>query len=257
MMNRWHAVLLLSAASLSVAVGCGSTVDFDDDGEGGSGTGGSGTGGSGASGGSGGTGATGTGATGAGGGGDVCDGFDDQGGGPAVTVSFTNNSGQTIYLPMGCSQVSYGIEPLEGEDGLLYVFETSCLQTCEDLQTTEPFSCGACAPTSLQLNPGETKQIEWAGTGLAWGQEMPDACYAAQGFEQTCSRILNAEAGTYRVDAFGYAGCEGCDCDDEGVCFGDATGPQAFPNKATFDYPSESEVEVLFDVCAFPCPAGD
>jgi hypothetical protein len=180
-----------------------------------------------------------------------------MGGNGTVTVRIRNNSGQPIYLPANCSTLAYTMTPLGGDDpDESYVYDPSCLQTCEDLQTEPPYACGACAPATFLLPAGATRDVSWNGTGLAYGITMPAECYADPQMAMACSRIVNAPVGDYRIDVVGYSKCDegfDCTCDSNGVCYGMAGGFEAYPDPAVLSYPSESLVEVVFGVCAFGC----
>jgi hypothetical protein len=191
---------------------------------------------------------------------DPCEGFDDEQGTADVIVRFRNETTQPIYLPSLCAGVSYSIAPLGGDDGVTYRYEGSCLQTCEDLQTDSPIACGACAQTAYLVPAGGSLEVTWNGTGLRGGAQMPAQCFAFPEAGGTCSQIVAAPSGTYRVDVAGYAECgngtEACVCHDGGECEGEATGATAYPDPAMFDFPGAGAVDVVFGVCAFGCPEG-
>lgn len=232
-------------------VACGGSVETSN-------TGGStstGTGGNGGSGGNtGGTGGGSGGIGGSGGAGGACAAYADQPGQGSVKVVFRNNSGQTIYLPGMCAGVDYLIVgAVDGTSG--YVYDKSCLQTCEDLQSSYPFVCGACQPTTYRIEHGGTYETTWDGTRLLNNVAMPEACWFDGGNQSACSQIFAATAGKYHLEAYGYSGCEGgCTCDPSGICFGSAAGSPAYHNPVQFNFPADKTVEVLFDTCAFGCP---
>ena len=231
----------------SLAIGCGSSVSKDPNANGGAG-GSGGSGGSGASGGSGGSGA-----------GGACAAYADATSPGTTTVRFHNEAGVPIYLPSMCDTPSFTIEPDSGPDGNTYVYETSCLQTCQDLQTQDQYACGACAPSSYLIPPGGTLEVPWDRRGLRNQVQMPAACWHSTQGSQTCSQFVAAPAGTYQVQAIGYATCNGfdgaCQCDAGGHCNGDASGQEAYADWITFQS-SDGAVDVVFGVCAFPCPGG-
>ncbi len=227
--------------AIAAASGCGSSVANETDGTGGGGTTSSTT-----------SGTTSSTTTGTGGG--PCAAFADQEGAASVTVRFRNESPYLIYLPGNCSDVDYSIELIGGGDQVAYTYDGSCLQTCEDLQTDPPYACGACAPIAYLLEPGATRELTWAGTGLEWGLTMPDACWAYPEGIGTCGQIVAAPAGTYRAGAMGFDTCADCQCDPGGECFGYPTGAQAYPDLVTFEFPADATVEILFGACAFGCP---
>ena len=239
--------VMVGALGLLVAVGCGSSVNDDDESP--SGSGGSGSGGSG---------------SGATGGNAQCDGFLDEQGSAQVVIRFRNDSPQAIYLPGGCAFVQYGIRPSAGDDGTAYAFDRSCLQTCEGHQNEPPFACAAdaCAPSSWYLPPGGTHEVTWDGTGLRQ-ENMPAECYyEGESFGGTCGQVIAAEPNTYRVEVNGFGQCESytdapeCECDATGQCWGAATGAEAWADVTEFAHPSTPVVEVVFGSCAFGCPEG-
>lgn len=221
--------------ALALAAGCGSSVE--------TGTGGNGGG---------------TSSTGTGGSGGACSAFKDQQGQGSVTVIFRNDTAQPVYLPSSCTTPNYLIEPEGGPDGLAYTFEGSCLETCEALQTQGQWACGACPEQTYRIEPGQTLQQTWNGTGLKGNVVMPNACWwqgSAGPGGGTCSQIVAAAPGMYVASATGFAECTGpCTCDANGVCEGTASGLQATADPASFSFPDASTVEVVFNVCAFGCP---
>jgi hypothetical protein len=225
---------------LAFAAACGPTVE----------TGGTGSGGSGTTNGS--TGSNGSSGTGAGG---QCAAFADQKGAASVSVHFVNQTGQPIFLPTLCAGVDYTITPLGGPDGTSYVYDRSCLQTCQDLQTNPQFECGACQQTTIRIDPGGTREVPWDGTGLRSAM-MPAACWDPAGNPGSqCGQKVAAAPGGYRIDATGFSGCAGdCTCDAQGVCTGAADGVQAFPDPVMFGFPDKLQVDVVFSSCAFGCP---
>jgi hypothetical protein len=107
------------------------------------------------------------------------------------------------------------------------------------------------------LPAGGTYDYLWDGTGLRQ-TTMPAACWAMPDAYGPCGQIVDAPAGSYRVIATGYESCGGygdCTCEPSGECFGEATGMEAYADPTTFVHPDESLVEVVFGVCAFPCPS--
>jgi hypothetical protein len=181
--------------------------------------------------------------------------YDDQKGTGSMVVRFENQSGLPIYLPMSCGQIMFDMTEVGATNAPSFVFDHSCLQTCHDLQTQTPIACGACAPTSFLLQPGQTHDVTWDGTGLQSNVMMPSSCYLAP--QASCSEILAAPSGAYNVFATGYASCgTNCACDSSGVCQGNAGGEQATANPVQAMFPAQNLVEVVFGTCAFPCPAG-
>lgn len=198
------------------------------------------------------------GAGGAGGGVDACDAFNDEGGSGQVTIVFRNESGIPIYLPGLCSKVALDLFPTNDPSApYSYWFEHGCLQTCEELRTEEPILCDACAPVAYRLEPGATLETTWDGTKLEDGVAMPESCWFSPGFAgNTCSRIRAAEAANYQINVRGYADCPNCMCDAEGRCEGYPSGQEAYPDPTSFSFPGAATAEVVFGVCAFPCPGG-
>lgn len=237
---KTRAMMTIGGLLLGLAA-CGNSVDTNDGGAGGTG----GTGGTGGNIGGGGT-----------GGGGECAGYADEVGPGTVKVVFRNNTTQPIYLPGMCSEVDYQIKPSVA-DGSSYVYETSCLQTCEELQTSPQYLCGACQSLTYRVEAGSTLETTWDGTRLQQDLAMPEGCWFDQGFPSSCNQILAASPGQYKVDVLGYSECQGeCACDAEsGACVGGSVGGlMAYPNPASFSFPSANTVEVLFDTCAFGCP---
>ncbi len=240
--NGIRALLLLS--TVAVATGCDSKVDIED------GTGGSSsstTKGSSVSGGQ----TTGSVTTGG-----ACSGFEDAPDQQKLIVRFHNESGFPIYLPSTCGDPSFQIDPLGGSpDNVTYAYSDFCLQTCFDRQTQGQIDCAPCAPSSVRLLPNEVREFEWNRNALVSGVVMPPACYSGSP-DSSCSQIVAAEPGDYGVIANGFSQCEsGCQCDPAtGVCNGAATGNQAYADFAKFQLPGSNAVDVVFGVCAFPCP---
>ena len=237
---------LAAGLGLLLTAGCNGSVTTDPPGSGGSG-GTSGTT----------TGATATGSTSATtGSGGICAGFEDAKGANTVIVRFHNNTGVPVYLPAQCAGINYTIKPKSGDDGVTYNFDTSCLQTCFDLQTQPPFACGLCAPTSYFIAPGATREVAWDGTGLRSDVAMPNACFAEpQG--GLCPQIVSAPADKYGITATGFSSCgAGCTCTPEGICSSSGEGMQAYADPVVLDFPSQSVVDVDFGICAFGCPGG-
>ena len=256
-------MVLMGAAGLAAAAlaGCGSTVNDDDEATSGSGASGSGASGSGASG----SGASGGGTTTGTGGTNQCSGFEDQTGSAEVTIRFRNEAPVPVYIPGTCSFVDYDIRPSSGEDGIDYANNLTCTQTCQQLQTEPAYVCDACAPSAWLVPPGGSLEVSWDGTGVKQ-EAMPDACYldGQSPFGDTCSRLVAAQANTYRVEVTGFGTCEGfdepggpCACTEEGECMGSATGAQALADVSEFAYPGVTGVEVVFGPCAFGCPPDD
>lgn len=232
-------MVVLLTSGLALAAGCGNTVT--------EGTGGGGHGGSG--GGSGGS-----------GGAAECMGFGDETGAGAVTFHIKNHTPQAVYIHGNCGSAPYYslTQVGAGEDAAVWVYDTPCLQTCADLQAAGevPAPCDVCAPSVFRLDPGQTIDVTWDGTGVRPGYAMPEACYGFPGGPSSCSRIVAAPAGTWSAMISGYADCnsETCVCDPDGTCWGEPSGLMAFANPVNFNYPAETSIDLVFDSCAFGCP---
>jgi hypothetical protein len=205
-----------------------------------------GSGGSGASGGNGGN-----------GGNDVCSAFKDGAGEGTVTLRVQNDTGIPIYLPTSCGKLMPTIEHIAEDDPTQYVYDDSCLSTCEDLQSGDPIVCTAeaCALITLLIEPGQHIDVAWDGTGLTQ-TEMPAACFADASYGPSCSQIVSAPSGSYAVDLRAYDSCANgpCQCQPDGTCFDDVGGLEAYPDPAVIEYPADDLVTVTFSFCAFGCP---
>lgn len=240
-MNTRSIGMVAVALSL-VTAACGSNVETPGEGgSGGTGTTTSTTGGTGGS---------------TGGAGGACAAFNDQDSQKPLKVVFRNQTSQPVYVPGSCSDISYHIKPLSGDDGTTYAYDTSCLQTCQELQTSYPYDCGACPQFTYKIEPNGTFETVWDGTHIKYGVDMPDACWFDGPSLDTCGQILAAAAGGYRIDAEGYAECQGdCQCDAMGRCTGSPGGFMAYPDPAKFMFPADDTIEIVFGFCAFGCPA--
>lgn len=191
--------------------------------------------------------------------GGLCSGFEDAQPGEKLVVRIHNESGIPIYLPTACSKPMFDIQPLgEPPPNLTYVYSDFCLQTCQDRQTQGQIDCAPCAPQAILLQPGQIREFEWDRTALDNGVTMPAGCYFGSP-DSTCAQIVTAHAGEYYALATGYAECGdpgvGCACDPQtGVCDGAAFGGQAYSDVGKFTHPGSNSVDVVFGVCAFPCP---
>lgn len=235
---RLACVSTLAAVGLLIVTGCDNDVIVED---GGGGSGG-GAGGS-----------TGDGGSGAG---DACQGFADEAGQSNVTIRFRNDDAVPIYLPGNCTTVAFSLEHESMPQDVSFPFEGTCLQTCEDLQTQDPFACDACAPLMYRLDPGQELEVRWDGTGLA-SSMMPGECFFTDpgSADESCNRIVDALAGAYTVEVLGHSDCgEDCLCEDTGECFGFPSGQSASPQPATFSFPDATSIDVVFPPCTFGCP---
>jgi hypothetical protein len=188
--------------------------------------------------------------------GGACAGFADEASqvGP-ILVRFFNDTGMDVFVPGNCSDVDYTIDAAQGPADVSYVYDPSCLQTCEDLQTEPPYACGACAPLVYFIPPGGALETTWNGTGLRYGVSMPAPCYAYPG-PGTCSQVVAADSGTYRASAIGWSDCPDCMCNDDGGCFGTGSGLQAYADVTEFQLPGAMTIDVVFGICAFGCAGG-
>jgi len=186
----------------------------------------------------------------------TCQSYDDQGSAGTVSIHIKNQSSVPIYLPATCGVIDYQLDPASGPDGLSYgPLGGSCLQTCEDLQTEGPVDCAPCAPSVFELQPNASVDVEWTGLALAYDIQMPSECWNDPSFGPSCAQLVMAQMQSYSITMTGYAECAGdCACSDDGICYGDGVGQMAYANPATFDL-SSGEVSVVFDFCAFGCPA--
>ncbi|APR86917.1 hypothetical protein A7982_12266 [Minicystis rosea] len=239
--------LFASGLVMLMTAACGSSVTTGGGASGGSG----GSGGAGGSGGSGGNGGSG------GIGGDSCAGFDDETSIGNVTLHFRNQTSQTIYVRADCgSTPEYELfQAAGGEDAANWSFSGGCLLTCEERQSQGPIACDACAPSARRLEPGQSIDVSWGGVGLLSGFVMPAQCYAFQN-DTTCSRIVAAPTGTWRPSAVAFADCpaDSCMCESDGSCWGTPSGLMATTDPVKFEFPSETEVDVVWSGCAFGCP---
>lgn len=190
----------------------------------------------------------------------ACDPYDDAPPQAGVTIRIRNNSGITAYLPSTCGHIELDLQssPPDERD---YWYDDSCLQTCEDLQQSGPIDCGACAPGLYALETGATVDLQWDGRGLQGGVAMTPACFWDPAFgDGSCAQRVAAEPSAYVISAMAYSQCEngsavcGCDADTK-ECFGSGTGQTANAEIAQFQYPGVDLVEVVFESCAFGCPA--
>jgi hypothetical protein len=192
-------------------------------------------------------------------GGGACDPWTDFPGLSTVTVSFKNNTGMPIYLPMSCTDVVYTITPPNAADSTRYVYDPSCLQTCQDLQTQPQYDCGACPEQSRRIEAGATYTLTWDGTGLGPYVDMPAACWSGGQAQSKCTNKVRASAGSYTFGATAYSTCGSsggaCTCTADGACAG-GSGSQAMGTPASINFPAANAVEVVFDTCAFGCPGG-
>jgi hypothetical protein len=119
-------------------------------------------------------------------------------------------------------------------------------------------NCNFSTPTTFLLEPGATREATWDGVGQFRANDewsMPCHCYSKIGYPgAACDRVVTAPEGLYRIDALGYAECDDCACDDEGVCTGKTAGVEATATPVTMSFPTDTLVEVVFDACAFGCP---
>jgi hypothetical protein len=185
-----------------------------------------------------------------------CNAYKNEPSGGTVTVRFRNDSDQPIYLPSGCKNPQFDLTLLDdGEPNGIYQGDWVDPQNCEELMKVSlPSSCSMSPPITFLLEPGATRDATWNGLGLAKHVWMPWYCFGLGYPAYYCDRVVTAPKGNYRIDALGYAECDGCACDDEGVCTGKTMGAQATATPVTMSFPTETLVEVVFDAYAFGCP---
>jgi hypothetical protein len=188
----------------------------------------------------------------------VCAGFEDDVPPPTVwTITVRNDAPADIYLPTSCGSIDLTLTPGVA-DGASYWYPSSCLQTCQELQTEGQILCEPCASSAYRLVPGASVDLYWSGLGL-FQTEMPEECFLdASGFT-SCVRERTAPAGPFMVQAWGSATCAEspnipCTCDPEtNLCWGYPEGADALAG-AGFTFPSDSTIEVTFGPCTFGCP---
>ena len=229
------ALLSLSAALLAPSIGCSAEVNDggfgggDDDGGGGEGAGSN----------------------------PACAPFLNQESEGMVTFRVVNQTGQDVYVPAFCDAVAYGVQPEAGPDGAYYGDGGgSCNQSCEQLQSEDQYVCdgGQCPPSSIRVVAGETREFVWSGRGRE-DVEMRSECWFSEFGGPTCSQIVAAPPGSYRVTVGGFSECGAdCTCNAEGLCTGQATGLEAVTEHPIFALPASGPVEIVFEVCAFGCP---
>ena len=147
------------------------------------------------------------------------------------------------------------VTPASGPDGNTYAFDPSCLQTCADLQHEPAYECGVCAPASILIASGASRDFTWQGTALSAPRQMPAQCWDVPQQADSCVTLLAAAPQTYRFLVNGFANCGdgACACDSEGLCSGYATGQPGYATPSELLYPTKGKVEILFDACAFGC----
>ncbi|MFO0551036.1 MAG: hypothetical protein U0271_21785 [Polyangiaceae bacterium] len=185
-----------------------------------------------------------------------CAGYEDEPSTGSVVIRIRNDDFVPVYLPGGCDGLAYGLVSNSGTSAT-YNFDGSCLQTCEDLQTQPQYECGACAPLAFLLNPGESVEATWTGTGLI-SDSMPASCFADNLGGTSCSRIIGAANGQYTVSITPYSGCDaGCECDPAThECFGYVGGVEGTMSSATFTFPQATSVDLAIPPCSFGCAGG-
>jgi hypothetical protein len=248
-----RSILWAASAVLALSSACSSTVVLPHDTSSTGGSGGtSSTGGSGGSAGSGGF--AGSGGSGGSGGSTTwdpttskdCQPWVDRTSIASETLRFVNQTGQTIYLPTLCDgRISFSLTSPNSPQSYSNVYDTSCLQTCQMLQTEAPYACGVCMPTAIRLNPGETHDFVWDGLALEGTLMEPD-CFATPTSGGTCEMKQLAPQGSYTATGTAYTGCQGsCSCDAQGTCAGTPSGTPVEATQ-TFSFPSAGVVEVVF-----------
>jgi hypothetical protein len=189
-----------------------------------------------------------------------CLAFQDETSLGATTIRFVNHSPRDLYLPTGCGALDYTLENTIPDD-VRYQYDGTCLQSCGELQTTSQYDCaaGACAETVQRIPAGSSAEVTWNGLGLQ-SQQMPSSCWFEPLGGGTCSQIVSAPPGNYRLSVRAFAECQGyadggCECQGDS-CYGSPAGAEAFPVEVRFDHPTAEVVELVFDSCAFGCAGG-
>ncbi len=239
------ATLLCFNAALLAA--CTTTVTaFEDDG--GTGAGASGSGASGSTGGS-------------GGGGAECSGFEDTTTVTTVTVTVQNATAQAIYLGGTDCEIDIDLRLFDAADQPVRFRDGVCHFTCSELQVTDAVCAAGCAlPPIVMIAPGGSYELTFNGTMLD-PVEMPTSCYFNADFATgTCDQRVVAPTGGYAFAVTGYDD-SWCPLDQPGACectpnasgnctveqFGDILSGQGVEARASFNFPSDDTVELVFD----------
>ena len=83
---------------------------------------------------------------------------------------------------------------------------------------------------------------------------MPLACFKDPATDTSCPQIVAAPDNRYRVEIQGFSSCgPECACEVDGVCYGEASGIEAYHDPVTIDHPNQGVVDVVFGPCAFGC----
>jgi hypothetical protein len=174
-----------------------------------------------------------------------CEAWVDMKGNATQTIRFLNQTGHTIYLPTLCDgRISFDLTDASSPAGPSYVYDTSCLQTCAQLQTQPPIACGVCEPRAIRLLAGEVRSFPWDGTTLENVMMLP-SCYYTQG-SGICPEIREAAPGAYTASASAYDDCQGgCSCDAQGTCTGTPSGASTVAT-VSFMFPTTGSADVVF-----------
>ncbi|MFO0619404.1 MAG: hypothetical protein U0414_42840 [Polyangiaceae bacterium] len=185
-----------------------------------------------------------------------CATFADQPGKASKVIRIHNDSGVNAFFKSSCGQLDYRINgQMQGN----FPASTTCLSTCEDLQTSSPIECDACAPESRRVPPGGTIEFNWDGTGLR-DTNMPKSCFHDPGVGPGCEQVIAADPGfIYSFQVSAWSACGGgapCDCDSEGRCNADVSGASVgwLPSQGEFILGNSGALELTLEPCAFGCP---
>jgi hypothetical protein len=190
------------------------------------------------------------------GGGDPCAQYTDQVG-TETPVVIVNATTRTIYLEStGCFGPPFDVEPTtEPDPNVAYVYDTSCLGTCEILRKGEGWACADCAPRVPVIAPGGKLASSWDGTRLRSNVTLEPAC-RGQSQHPICPVIEAVPPSELRFTASAHDACPDCSCDDgpDPVCFGTPSGAVAWSDPVKVMVPSAEAVVIQFGPCAFGCP---
>lgn len=188
-------------------------------------------------------------------GGDACATFADEAGLATRTFQVHNGTGVPAYFAVQCGQPVFEVST--DQQGT-FPGARACLSTCEDLQTTDPADCAACAPQSQRIEPGGTITFSWDGLGLRDAQ-MPATCFHTPSLAPDCQQLVAAPVGhVYSFKIVAWSGCgdgQTCSCDAGGVCDGEPSGNSVgfMPSETEFMH-GDGTSEFTLPACAFGCP---
>jgi len=173
----------------------------------------------------------------------------------AVTFRVRNDTAADIYL-MKAWSLRFDLQPTAGpdpRDPIYDVPDSPCAGTCETAQKEGSSSSGTCEFGSVRIAAGGTLDVPWDGRGSVF-VGMPSQCYAF-GASTFCRQYVAATPGSYTIQMSAYQECSGeCSCDGDGNCTVPLSGLSESSKPATFSFPQDKLVEVVFDACSFGCP---